>query len=60
MNKVWIVYGKTESGDDWRMVFWNKPSEDRILLEIEQDDWLREEYEAECIQGWYVVEEFVK
>lgn len=59
MNKIWVVYGTTESGDDWRMVFKNRPTEDQILLEIESDDWLREEYEAECIQGWRIEQESV-
>lgn len=57
--KVWIVYGMTESGDDWNMIFKNEPTRDQILLEIESDEWLSEEYEAECIQGWKTVEERV-
>lgn len=59
MTTVWLVYGTTESGDDWQMIFKNKPTEERILSEINSDDWLREEYEAECIQGWRVEEESV-
>lgn len=53
-NEVYVVSGRTESGDDWLLVFKDRPTEDMIHLAIEEDDWLREEYEAECIQGWSV------
>lgn len=52
MTHVWVVYGTTESGDDWRFVFASNPSKDDILSAIKGDDWLREEWDAECIQGW--------
>jgi hypothetical protein len=37
MNEFYIVYGATESGDDWHMLFKNEPTKDQILLEIESD-----------------------
>lgn len=57
MTTVWVVTGSTESGDDWRMVFAQKPTDERIIAECMADPWLRDEYEAECIQGWHVNEE---
>lgn len=57
--KVWTVNGITESGDEWGMVFNAKPTYAQIEEYIKADDWLREEYEAECIQGWTINEEEV-
>lgn len=57
---IWLVYGTTESGDDWQLGFRNEPTDDQIHLAIENDDWLREEYEAECIQGWHVIELYLE
>lgn len=56
---VYVVYGMTESGDDWMLVFNERPTEARILLEIDDDAWLSGEYEAGCIQGWNISEEIV-
>jgi hypothetical protein len=57
---VWVVYGTTESGDDWRIIFRSKPSEEDLKSAIMEDDWLREEWDAECIQGWVICEETVR
>ena len=57
--RVWVVNGTTESGDDWMVVFEKRPTDEDIELYIKSSDWLREEWEAECIQGWSVSEEEV-
>lgn len=56
---VWVVSGTTESGDDWVLLFNSRPSNDIIEKCIMADDWLREEWEADCIQGWCVIEQKV-
>ena len=53
---VWLVYGRTESGDDWSLIFKNQPTKEDILDGISNDNWLREEDEAGCIQGWDISE----
>lgn len=53
--EVYITYGRTESGDDWSLAFMDPPSEENIIGAINNDLWLREEYEAECIMGWNTV-----
>ncbi|MCC5780555.1 hypothetical protein H7H48_15950 [Nitratireductor sp. B36] len=53
---VWVVYGTTESGDDWMFVLDSKPSDKDIKERIEATDWIREEWDAGCIQGWTVDE----
>ncbi len=58
-DKVWIVTGTTESGDDWRLVFKNQPSDDDIVNQLRADPWLLEEFEAECINGWDINEETI-
>lgn len=55
VKNYYIVNGLTESGDDWYLLFSNPPSQADILLAIEDDPWLFEEYEAGCIQGWTLV-----
>lgn len=55
--RVWVVNGMTESGDDWMFVFEKRPTDEEIELTIKNNDWLREEWEAECIQCWNVSEE---
>jgi hypothetical protein len=59
LTKVWLVSGTTESGDDWFLVFKNEPTTFDIERQIRSDNWLREEYEADCIQGWNVTLERV-
>lgn len=52
---IFLVHGQTESGDYWSMAFKNDPSHGSIIWAIEQDPWLRGEYEDGCIQGWETV-----
>lgn len=59
MTKVFFVYGMTESGDDWSIAFKNSPTAEQIIEQINANEWLREEYEAECIQGWNIREETI-
>lgn len=49
---VFVVSGRTESGDSWSLAFSSYPSEEFILEEIQKDEWLKEEYESDCISGW--------
>ena len=49
---VYVVSGRTESGDDWCLVFKKEPTDEMIKEAISKDPWLSEEWEAECIQGW--------
>lgn len=51
-----VVYGTTESGDDWHLVFKHPPSEEDIVKAFKEDPWLRDEYDAECIQGWDILD----
>jgi hypothetical protein len=53
--QIWMVNGSTESGDDWSMAFAYEPEKSDIIEQIMADPWLKEEYEAECIQGWHVI-----
>lgn len=52
---IYLVYGMTESGDDWRLAFKSRPTEKEIIYEIGCDPWLYGEYKAECILGWDIV-----
>lgn len=47
-----IVWGRTESGDDWHLLFGGSPTHDEVIDAIKSDPWLRDEYNQECIQGW--------
>lgn len=51
---VYLVYGTTESGDDWNVIFANPPTDEDIQKYIDGNAWLHEEDEAGCITGWKV------
>lgn len=56
--KVWVVTGRTESGDDFVFVFGEKPTDEEmewVFAAEMPDDW-----EADCITGWNTDEEFVR
>ena len=57
--EVWVTFGTTESGDDWTLVFSRRPNDRDIKAAFEANPWLKEEYDAECIQGWTTVKETV-
>lgn len=52
---VWVVSGRTESGDDWALVFGTEPTKQMIEAAIQEDTWLRDEWREDCIQGWTIV-----
>ena len=54
MNKIFLVYGMIESGDDWQLAYMNKPTDSVIAQDIALA--LPEDWEAECIQGWRIIE----
>lgn len=51
-NKVFVIRGSTESGDDWMFLSKKGLSDEEIVKVIKTNPWLSEEYEAGCIQSW--------
>lgn len=53
---VWIVVGTTESNYEWCMAFNDVPTKEVIEARIMANEYLRDAWEAECLQGWTVNE----
>lgn len=46
---IFLITSMTESGDEWNLVFKNKPSEQDVMDAIRNDPWLLDEFEADCL-----------
>ncbi|PBB68157.1 hypothetical protein CK228_13695 [Mesorhizobium sp. WSM4312] len=56
--RVWVVTGRSESGDEFVYVFKEKPTGESLELFFAEEQ--PEEWEAGCIQSWHIDHEVVR